>query len=57
MPEEIRKRKTAFLWSFENMMDIENHPHHADFNAWQYIYRYYAILEVHGLSRYDGDGV
>jgi beta-galactosidase len=48
IPPGVRARKTAFLWSFENMLDLENHRHHADFDPWEYMYRYYAILKSLG---------
>jgi beta-galactosidase len=43
-----KKRSTAFMFSFDNINDIENHRHHADFDSWQYVYDYYAALKSMG---------
>ncbi|MFW5699668.1 MAG: beta-galactosidase [Bacteroidota bacterium] len=48
MPDSLKGRKTALLWSFDNINDIENHRNHADFDAWQNVYDYYAALKSMG---------
>ncbi len=48
LPESVRSRKTAFLWKMENIIDIENHRHHKDFDPWQFNYLYYNNLKRMG---------
>lgn len=43
-----KRHRTAFLFSFDNMNDIENHRHHQDFESWQHVYDYYAALKSMG---------
>jgi len=40
--------KAALSFSFDNINDIENHRHHADFDSWQHVYDYYAALKSMG---------
>ena len=47
-PKERKSRKTAFLWKPENLVDINNHRHHKDFDPWQFVYDYYAALKSMG---------
>jgi beta-galactosidase len=48
LPEDYVSRKTAMLWDQQNIMDIENHRHHKDFDPWQHIYCYYENLKTMG---------
>jgi len=48
MPKAVAKRKTAFLWKQANLLDLGNHPHHADYDAWQHYYDYYDALKSMG---------
>lgn len=48
IPADITGKRTALMWNLENIADIENHRHHADFNAWQHVYDYYAALKSMG---------
>ena len=48
MPEIYRSRNTALLWNPNNLIDIQNHRHHADFDPWQHLYSYYAHLKSMG---------
>jgi beta-galactosidase len=48
IPAEVKSRNTAFLWNMDNLIDIENHRHHADFDAWQFNYLYYNNLKRMG---------
>ncbi len=50
IPERYSSRKTAFLWNPDNLIDIGNHRHHADFDPWQHIYSYYAHLKSMGCA-------
>ena len=34
MPQELQKRKTAFLWSHDNLWDLENQKQSAEWNTW-----------------------
>jgi beta-galactosidase len=49
-PEELKSRKTAFLWKMDNLIDIENHRHHEDFDPWQFNYLYYNQLKRMGCT-------
>jgi beta-galactosidase len=48
VPEALKSRKTAFLWKMDNLIDIENHRHHQDFDPWQFNYLYYNHLKRMG---------
>lgn len=48
LPTALNSRKTALLWNMENLIDIENHRHHEDFDPWQFTYLYYAQLKRMG---------
>jgi len=48
IPTSLKSRNTAFLWNMDNLIDIENHRHHADFDAWQFNYLYYNNLKRMG---------
>jgi beta-galactosidase len=45
LPQEVASRQTAFLWSQVNLLDLEAHPHHADWDSWQFYYTYYLALK------------
>ena len=49
-PEELKSRKTAFLWKMDNLIDLENHRHHQDFDPWQFNYLYYNHLKRMGCT-------
>ena len=34
MPQDLQKRKTAFLWSHDNLWDLENQKQSAEWNTW-----------------------
>ncbi|MEM1134875.1 MAG: beta-galactosidase [Bacteroidota bacterium] len=48
IPTALAERKTAFLWNQYNLLDLENHKHHADWNTWQVYYSYYQALKSMG---------
>lgn len=48
LPAGYASRKTAFLWKQENLLSMEIHPHHADWNTWQHLYTYYEALKTLG---------
>jgi len=50
LPLSVKGRKTAILWSTENMADIEIDRHHEDFDPWQHVYDYYAALKSMGCA-------
>lgn len=50
VPNVYKKRKTAFLWKQTNLLDLENQPHHNDWNTWQHYYDYYSALKTMGAS-------
>ncbi len=48
LPEALASRKTAFLWGQDNLWDMENHKHHADWDSWGLYYTYYQNLKRMG---------
>lgn len=48
VPQSYRSRATALLWKPENILDIENHRHHQDYDPWQLVYTYYENLKTLG---------
>lgn len=48
IPAAVKSRATAFLWKMDNLIDIENHRHHQDFDPWQFNYLYYNQLKRMG---------
>jgi len=42
MPQDLQKRKTAFLWSHENLWDLENQKQSAEWNTWSLRNKYTA---------------
>ncbi len=50
VPRSVAGRKTAFLWKQDNLLDLANHPHHADYDPWQHFYTYYAGLKSMGAA-------
>jgi len=48
LPDEIQSRATAFYWNQYNLLDLENHKHHADWNTWGVYYTYYQALKSMG---------
>ena len=48
VPDEVKSRTTAYLWNMDNLIDIENHRHHKDFDPWQFNYLYYSNLKSMG---------
>lgn len=49
-PKSWASRKVAFLWGQDNLLDLENHRHHADFDPWKLIYTYYGSLKRAGAQ-------
>lgn len=49
-PPYIQATKTAFLWSFDNVRDLEHHKHHEDWKTWQHMYAYYSALKRMGVQ-------
>jgi beta-galactosidase len=47
-PAEVAGRRTAFLWKHDNIWDIEEQPHTAQWDAYQHIYNYYENLKTLG---------
>ncbi len=45
VPEEIKSRKTAFLWKQSNLLDLENTKHNQSWDTWQHYYTYYEGLK------------
>lgn len=45
MPEEIKQRKTAFLWKQANLLNLENTKHNQAWDTWQHYYTYYGSLK------------
>jgi len=50
IPEYLKRTRTAFLFSFRNVLDMENYRHHEDWDSWQHIYTYYQALKRMGVS-------
>ena len=48
--EYIKATKTGFLFSYRNLLDMDNHKHHEDWDSWQHIYTYYQGLKRLGVS-------
>ena len=48
IPQEIKSRNTAFFWNQYNLLDLENHKHHADWDTWNLYYTYYQALKSMG---------
>ncbi len=48
MPEEIQKRSTAILWSFDNMWNLERQKQTYQWNTWVHMQRYQEILHSFG---------
>ncbi|NRB47169.1 MAG: beta-galactosidase [Saprospiraceae bacterium] len=48
--EYIQQSKTAFLMSYQNILDMENYKHHEDWDSWQHIYTYYTALKRMGVQ-------
>ncbi|MEX0324008.1 MAG: beta-galactosidase [Puniceicoccaceae bacterium] len=46
----IEKSRTAFLWSNQSILDMENYKHHEDWDSWQHIYTYYQALKRLGVE-------
>lgn len=46
----VRSTRTAFLWGGRNIIDIENYPHHRDWDTWQHLYTYYQGLKRMGVN-------
>lgn len=44
-PAAYAGRRTGFWWSQTNLLDLETHPHHEDWNTWQYYYTWYKGLK------------
>ena len=48
MPREIKARKTAFLWSHDNLWDLENQPQTTAWNTWKHRNTYTAAIKSTG---------
>ena len=48
MPQEIAKRKTGFLWSHENLWDLENQKQTRFWNTWKHRNTYTAAVKSTG---------
>jgi beta-galactosidase len=48
MPEELTKRKTAFLWNHENLWDLENQRQTSAWNTWAHRTVYTAAVKSAG---------
>lgn len=46
----IDQTRTAFLMSYQNILDMENYKHHQDWDSWQHIYTYYTALKRMGVA-------
>ncbi len=47
-PDDLRSRRVAFLWSQDNLFDLENMPHTRSWDPWAHYYTYYAVLKSMG---------
>jgi beta-galactosidase len=45
MPQILQKRKTAFLWSHDNLWDLENQKQSAEWNTWSLRNKYTAAVK------------
>ena len=50
MPDGYRSRRAALWWDQVSLLDMEVHPHHADWNNWQVLYTYYSALKRLGAA-------
>lgn len=48
LPERLAARKTGFLWSFENLWDLENHKETALWDTWGHRFKYQSALKSLG---------
>ncbi len=48
VPEEIKKRKTAILWSYDNLWNLERQKQTYQWNTWGHMQRYQGILHSFG---------
>jgi beta-galactosidase len=47
-PARLAARRTAFLWSYDNLWDIENHKETALWDTWDHRFKYQAALKSLG---------
>ncbi|WP_461631215.1 beta-galactosidase [Labilibaculum euxinus] len=48
MPEAVQKRKTAIMWSFDNLWNLERQKQTNQWNTWKHMQRYQQILHSFG---------
>lgn len=48
MPEAIKERKTAIMWSFDNLWSLERQKQTYQWNTWRHMQRYQSILHSFG---------
>ncbi len=48
MPERLRARRTGFLWSHENLWDLDNHKETALWDTWRHRFLYQAAVKSTG---------
>jgi beta-galactosidase len=50
MPADAAKRRTAFLWSQDNLLGMEGSKHTNSWDSWQHYYHYYSALKSMGAA-------